>query len=269
MRDLTTSNVLGSDCKAIAAELCAQPELLAGVFLENSEKLMPDEQAKVDQVKRFTGVRSASDEQRLLLVGALRLLGASDREIARTCGVSRNSVPVLLRELERTGRVEPLKDRLVKVVGDNAERSSLLLRDLMEKGLDGEVSMELAAMLKAVGSVNCFQVEKFQLLTGQATERVETVVAAGRDEIERFLRESAVDIEAVTVKGDSKSVGFSVNAYEIQNKYAAVTELSRDKQPADDGSGAQVQDVAGVAGERSAAGDTGGGDVPPPSQRHD
>ena len=255
MKDLTTSKVFASDCKAIAAELCSQPELMAGVFLENDERLMPDEQAKVDKVKRFTGARSTSDEKRLLMVGALRLLGASDREIARACGVSRNSVPVLLRELERTGRVEPLKDRLVKAVGDNAERSSILLKVLMERGLDGDVSQELAAMLKAVGGVNCFQLEKLQLLTGQATERIETVVAAGRDEIERFLRSAATSIEAVTVTEDSKSSGLAANAGEIAATAIDVTDVSLAGE--DLAGGDQVQ--AGAGGNAAAATDTRGG----------
>lgn len=255
MKDLTTSKVFAGDCKTIAAELCSQPELMAGVFLENEEKLLPEERKRVDAVKRFTGARSTSDEQRLLMVGALRLLGASDREIARACGVSRNSVPVLMRELERTGRVEPLKDRLVKTVGDNAERSSILLKVLMERALDGEVSQELAAMLKAAGGVNCFQLEKLQLLTGQATERIETVVAAGRDEIERFLRSAATPIEAVTVTEDSKSSGLAANAGEIAATALDVTDVSRVGVGLDGGD--QAQD--GDGGSAAAATDTRGG----------
>jgi hypothetical protein len=221
MSDLSVNKVLGDDCKAIANELLQQPELLSAVFLEKQDRLTPEQEL---QVKRFTGARSARDDQRLVMVGALRLLGASDREIARSCGVSRNSVPVLLQELERSGRVEPLKERLVKVVGDNAERSSLLLRRLMENALDGQCDVDLASMIKAVGSVNCFQLEKYQLLTGQATERIETVAGAGRAEAEAWLRSCAVPIEAQV---DSKSVGDAEKLGVSGDVLPVVTDVTR------------------------------------------
>ena len=206
---------MGDECKALAGELLRQPELLRGVFLDTPKALTADEAQRVEVVKQYTGERSTSNDERLLFVGALRLLGASDREIERTCGVTRRTIPLLLQELERTGRVTPLKDRLVKLVGDNAERSSLLLRQLMEQAMDGQCDMDLAAMLKAVGSVNCFQVEKFQLLTGQATEIVEQRVAAGREEFERWWRESAIQIGPTTALADAESVASSWNAGEL------------------------------------------------------
>lgn len=211
MSDLTVSKVLGDDCRAIAADLLQQPELLGAVFLEKQQVLSPSEQERVDAVKRYTGARSTADDKRVLMVGALRMLGASDREIERSCGVTRRSIPVILAELERSGRVTPLKERLVSLVGDNAERSGLLLRELMERAFDGDRDMDMAAMLKAVGQVNVFQLDKLQLLTGQATERIETVVGAGRNEIESWLKSAATPISAQVVKEigqvDSESTG--------------------------------------------------------------
>lgn len=202
---------MGDECKALAAELLKQPELLAGVFLDSAPAI-PESETLVAAAKQYTGARSTTDDNRLLMVGALRLLGASDREIESACGVTRRTIPVLLAELERTGRVTPLKDRLIRVVGDNAERSGLLLRKLMERGMDGTCDMDLAAMLKAVGQVNDFQIEKFQLLTGQATERVEQVVGAGREDFERWWRESATPI---TAQVDIASTDSPRNAEEI------------------------------------------------------
>lgn len=224
MKTLTPSNVLGNECKALAAELVKQPELLAGVFLDSATAL-PSSQQIVGAVKEYTGTRSTTADDRLLMVGALRLLGASDREIERSCGVTRRSIPVMLAELEASGRVTPLKDRLVKLVGDNAERSSLLLRALMERGLDGICNIDLAAMIKAVGSVNSFQVEKFQLLTGQATEIVETRTGAGREEVERWWREMATPIKASV---ESESTALQGNTADSAMNPAADTSLIPD-----------------------------------------
>jgi hypothetical protein len=192
---LTTTQVLGDECKAIADELLKQPELLAGVFLD-SQPPLPDDQTIVGAVKQYNGNRSTTDDDRLLMVGALRVLGASDREIERACGVTRRTIPVLLEALEKSGRVTPLKERLIKLVGDNAERSSLVLRKLLEDAQEGRCNLDLAAMLKAVGAVNVFQLEKFQLLTGAATERIETVVGGGREEFERWWKETAVPVDS-------------------------------------------------------------------------
>ena len=222
MKDLTALK-LGDDCQAIAAELLNQPELLGAVFEDKKLLLTPSEQERVATIKRYTGERSTADDQRLLMVGALRLLGATDREIERSCGVTRRTIPVLLAELERSGRVTPLKERLVRLVGDNSERSSQLLRKLMEQAMDGEGDQDLASMIKAVGSVNCFQLEKFQLLTGQATERIEQVAGAGRAEVESWLKSAATPIEAVTLPADSKSTGLAANDGEIVEVVSADT----------------------------------------------
>jgi hypothetical protein len=146
------------------------------------------------------------NDERLVLVGAMRLLGASDREIEEGCakrgfGLTRRSIPALLRALERSGRITPLRERLIHWTGDNAEASALVLSQLLGRAADGQVSIELAAMLKAVGTVACFAVEKHQLLTGQATERIETVSDAGRAEIERWMAE----VRDVSPANDSES----------------------------------------------------------------
>lgn len=264
MSELTVSKVLGDDCRAIAADLLQQPELLGAVFLEKQQVLSPSEQERVDAVKRYTGARSTSDDKRVLMVGALRMLGASDREIERSCGVTRRSIPVILAELERSGRVTPLKERLVSLVGDNAERSGLLLRELMERAFDGERDLDMAAMLKAVGQVNVFQLDKLQLLTGQATERIETVVGAGRNEIESWLKSAATPISAqVTAEigqVDSESTGAVAETGVSDVVLEPVTALERQN-------GAELDQSApsGAAGEGGRNAKTeGGGDALPP-----
>jgi hypothetical protein len=162
--------------------------------------------------ERYTGSRAVRDEARVDLVAALRLLGASDRQIARTAGCDVRLIPLLLTEAETRGRIPALKERVSRLAGSNAEDSGLLLRELLNRGLNGEVSPELAAMLKSTATVLGITVEKVQLLTGGATERIEQVAAAGRDEAEawaasiRRAREAAIEAEVV-VPIDCESAG--------------------------------------------------------------
>ena len=132
------------------------------------------------------------------------------------------------------------------------QRSSLLLRALMEKGMDGEVSVELAAMIKSVGSVNCFQVEKFQLLTGQATEIVEQRNGAGREEFDRWLKESAL---AVPAQVDSESTGGGAITGGLVADLPAVTAAPRQDV------GDQDEVTGAAAGMEQAGGGSDGGGV--------
>ncbi len=183
------------DCESVARDLMRQPELLAQVFDEPAAEPV----AKAPAVQRYTGARSTLDEQRNLKIGALRLLGASDREIARACGCTTRTIPVVLRDLEKAGRLTALKERLAMAVGDNAERTQLVLRRLLDRALDGESDMDLAAMIKSAATAAGILTEKVLLLTGNATEIVDVRVRAGRSEIEEFAREFAVPIEAQVV----------------------------------------------------------------------
>ena len=139
------------------------------------------------------------------MVGALRLLGATDRQIEAACHVTRRSIPVILADLEKTGRVTPLKDRLALLIGDNAERAAIALRELLDQAVDEPASIELAGMIKAVATAVGITVEKHALLTGGATERIETMVGAGRGEIEAWAREFAIPVESVSRPVDTPS----------------------------------------------------------------
>ena len=204
MKQVTTVSVLGNECERVAGELLKQPDLLAGVFEESNGKILPESQQITGEAKKYTGERSTSDDQRLLMVGALRCLGASDREIERACGVTRRSIGVMMEALEKSGRVTPLKERLTRLVGVNAEQSSIVLRKLLDKADAGACDIDLAAMVKSVGQVNSFLVEKLQLLTGQATEIRGTVTGGGRAEFEAWLRDSAIPVESESTAQQAK-----------------------------------------------------------------
>lgn len=177
-------------CLALANELTKGPALF-------------DEFGKpTDSVLRYTGSRLLGDTERCIFVGALRLLGCSDRQIAAVAQCDVRSIPLMLVEAEKTGRIPALKDRLIQFTGQNAERAQIALAELLERAT-GNVTMELAAMIKAVATAGGINTQNTQLLTGSATEIVQVRVSAGREEIERWARENFIDVTPV----DQQSTG--------------------------------------------------------------
>ncbi len=237
------------DCESVARDLMSQPELLARVFDEPAAEPEP----KAQTVQRYTGARSTLDEARNLKVGALRLLGASDREIARACGCTTRTIPIVLRDLEKAGRLTALKERLAMLTGDNAERAQLALRGLLDRAQDGESDMDLAAMIKSTATAAGILTDKALLLTGNATEIVEVRVRAGRDEIEEFARAHAVPIEAEVRPIESESIAGARIAGELPTndapRYSADTGKAGERMPG--------QVVAATAGEPSIPGADG------------
>lgn len=157
-----------------------------------------------DAVVRYTGGRTTRDPERVAFVGALKLLNYSDRQIAALAKCDVRSISVMVEDLERTGRIPALKERLIGIVGRNAEQTGILVDQLVSEALAGDRTLELSAMLKAAGQVADKLVEKNQLLTGAATERIETVNAAATEEREAWFRANAIPIEAAV---DSESSG--------------------------------------------------------------
>ena len=192
----------------VVQELLQQQELISELLPEERPRtFLADLPGSSPAVKRYTGARSTQPEheERNLMVGALLLLGATDRQIEAACHVTRRSIPVILADLEKTGRVTPLKDRLALLIGDNAERAAIALRELLDQAVDEPASIELAGMIKAVATAVGITVEKHALLTGGATERIETMVGAGRGEIEAWAREFAIPVESVSRPVDTPS----------------------------------------------------------------
>lgn len=222
MNQDTPKDISRQTAMDVAREMISEPHLFSE--FDGIDGFSPPAQT----VQRYTGERSTQDEQKMLKVGAMRLLGASDREIEQCCGVTRRTIPVLLAELEKRGRITPLKQRLAMATGDNAERANIALRFLLErvghtttktitvKGEEIEVedhgiSVELAAMIKAVSTALGITTEKVLLLTGQATEIVETRVGAGREAFDAWWKEAVTPIQATVTSAtpptDSASDG--------------------------------------------------------------
>lgn len=183
------------DCAALALELARQPEFFAPYRSE-----MPEKEPLLILSPRYTGARS-DDEATNLRVGAMRLLGMSDRAIERECGIDRRTIPWRIAWLEKFSRIPAVKDRLAMRTGELAERSAMVLGTLLDRAQD-EVTLELAQMIKAVATAHGITAEKMLLLTGQATEIVEHRIGAGRAEIEAWALENAVEVEVIPTPKD-------------------------------------------------------------------
>ena len=181
------------NCLELALELTKGPELF-------------DARGKpTSTAERYNGKRVANDDERSLMVGALRLLQCSDRQIASVVKCDVRSIPLMLRAAEKSGRIPALKERLSAMTGENAERAQIALRALLERASTGEGDVDLASMIKAVATAGGINTTNFQLLTGGPTEILELKVGAGREEIDAWARSLAIPIEATTTAVDLES----------------------------------------------------------------
>ena len=205
-----------------------------------------------EAILRYTGDRVIQDEERCLMVGALRLLECSDRQIAKAVGCDVRSIPLMLRSAEKGGRIPALKERLAQLTGSNAERAQLALAQLLNRAADGNGDIDLAAMIKAVATAGGINTQNLQLLTGGPTEILELKVGAGRAEIEEWARSLAVPIEA-TVSTPQDSTSRAEAAKPLQTQANPAT--------------GHVEDTAASGPNPPAAGDPtrgpGAGGVPP------
>lgn len=194
-------------CGEVAFDLIAQPE-----FFERNGHDRPSISGAM-AIERYTGKR-CDDELTNLKVGAMRLIGMSDRAIERECGVDRRTIPWRLAALLRTSRIPAVRERLEAITANNAEASGLVLSDLLQRCMTDKESIELAGLIKAVATAHGISVEKYQLVTGGATERLEVMVPrAGRESGEDWLK-SALRVDAV----DCSSTASTANTNEIVDK---------------------------------------------------
>lgn len=233
----------------VARELLEQPQLFSEFDGIPGLSPAPSQSA----IARYTGERSTGSQHDLrnLKVGALRLLGASDREIEQACGVTRRTIPLILAALEKAGRITPLKERLALLTGDNAERANIALRQLLDRVGDNDGSLELASMIKAVSQAMGISVEKHLLTTGQATEIVETRSGAGRAEFDAWWNDQVKPIQA-TVTPSSESA----SAADI-----AISEERTQSEAVRDGSDTATRDPQSERMDDPPGPDRGGGDA--------
>ncbi len=230
-------------CLELATELSKQPALFSS---------LGEPTAALD---RYTGARVANDNDRCLMAAALRLLQASDREIAAAVKCDVRSIPLMLRAAERTGRIPALKDRLVTLVGANAESSSIALQRLLDDSIHFGPTDERAGMIKAVATALGITTEKYLLLTGSATEILEVRVATGREDMEAWAKANAIPVE---VSIDLESPAKVANTQQMQGCLGDGHGLVTTKTTGD-GMDAGTSAAGGCRGGGRAAAGAGGG----------
>ena len=202
--EVRSVNPVLSACEAAADALVSQPSLFS-IPAPSSPEIL----TVATRPREFTGAITTRDERLVLLVGALRELRVSDREIARRCGIARESIPALVRAAEASGQLRPLKERLVGLLGDLAEQSGHALLELVEEsraGMSTQRSEVVTSLIRGLGPVLGIATEKLQLLTGQATEIVVTKRDPGLDdELTAWLRARPIDVTPDTAPPDPQS----------------------------------------------------------------
>jgi hypothetical protein len=202
--EVRSVNPVISACEAAADSLVSQPSLFPAAAPSS-----PDIMAVSTRPREFSGAITTKNERLVLLVGALRELRVSDREIARKCGIARESIPALVRAAEQSGQLRPVKERLVGLLGDLAEQSGHALLELVEESRNpmGEGRSEVvSSLIRGLGPVLGIATEKLQLLTGQATEIVVTKRDPGLDdELTAWLRARPIDVTPDTGAPDAQS----------------------------------------------------------------
>lgn len=236
---------LGAVAADVAMQLVSQPDLFPAVPRDGGAPLL----SPANAVRRVpSGKILAQDEERCLLVAALRELGLSDRKISTMTGVARESIGPILMRMERTGKVRPLKERLAGAIGLLAEESTQAARELVQSLRDGDRSEGVTMALRALGPMVGITAEKVQLLTGGPTEILETRVAAAPEDEAAFLARLTARAEAdlaartvdVTPPTDSESDGHPCNTLPVNGHSDGDT--ARD-------TGSPVQEPA-LAGDR-------------------
>jgi hypothetical protein len=94
------------------------------------------------------------------------LMGDSDRRIARDLQISRNSIKAVESVMAASGKLEPLKQRLLKDLGEVAVLSLSRYKEALEDDL---VSPQFLMVGAAIA------IDKKELLAGGVTSRVEAV----------------------------------------------------------------------------------------------
>lgn len=197
--------LLSGVCAAVAADLVSQPAL----FPAESPQRSPSGSAPLFPAVRgqYSGARVTLDEDRVRLVGGLKLLGLSDRKIASVAQCARESIPQMVAEAERRGWIRPIKERLTASLGALAEDAVSASRKIVEDIRDGKADEGAVLALRALGPMVGITTEKLLLLTGQPTEIRETREAADPAAHRAWLARLAPTVLDVTPVPDSESGG--------------------------------------------------------------
>lgn len=135
------------------------------------------------------------------IVDALQDGTASQRQIARWCQCSRNTVRVVFERIAQSN-VEPLRRKLA---ADNFSVASLTNDRMKEMLLDDDQAKKIPFQQLAVAQA--VAIDKGQLLTGEATQRIEHVQGPSREDFERQYEDSLKEADVIEVGPAMRSEG--------------------------------------------------------------
>jgi len=198
------------DLESLVREVESQPELFDAP--EDREILREARECLSGGVFAFTGSTVQKDERRAMRIVILRLAGVSKREIARRIGCSRNVIDAVMEQMERAGKVEPIKDRLPKLLGQMAEDAAERARDLIH---EGDISNETAGMLKSLGVLAGIGSDKVHgaaaNVSGDLHLHQHVHLAGSQDPLRDYLRQRSEALGGVATESNAGgSVGNSL-----------------------------------------------------------
>ena len=137
------SSVQQIDPLSVVADY-GQGDLFGAAFFAESEADL----IRAARTYRHNGERVGADQARCAAIVAAKTLGWSDRRIAETLHVSRNSISHAVRALEQAGSLEPVKDRVMRSVAELTEVTLGRLREVLDS--DGDLDPDLAGLIKSL-----------------------------------------------------------------------------------------------------------------------
>lgn len=225
MSDLVQSDGGGSgrlDLVELTSHLASQPEL----FGADQVPIEADTLRAARQFSVFTGTTVCRHESRALAIAALRLAGVPKREIARQLGCSRNTIDAVMGVLEERGKIEPVKERLPRLLATAAAEAAEFVRDLVA---DREVSADRAAMIRALGVVAGIGADKVLAASTQVSGdlHLHQHVHVNQDPVADWLRRRAESLAT-----DSESPASPANVLEIKDASPAPVAETAVSEPA-------------------------------------
>ena len=176
-------------------------ELAEAVSLQPSLFSLPAVQDRelIATAPRFTGKIATKDEARCAEIARRYLQGESRRDIAEAVGCSRNTIPVVIRELERAGKLEPLKEMVLRDLGEAVREQVAWNQEIIQAR---EVTTEAAAILKAGWVGAGVYLDKVSGPAVSVHLHEHRVQAVGEDVLKRY--QEALNAGASAVKSDAQ-----------------------------------------------------------------
>jgi transposase-like protein len=186
--DVATTGPGRVDFSAIADQLVSQPSLFDAATLP-----VEMDTVRAARIFAFSGTTTCNSrhETRAMTIAALRLAGVSKREVARQLSCSRNTIDAVMDVLEERGKIEPLKEKLPRLLSAAAAEAAEWARELID---ERAVSTEVAATLKALGVLAGIGADKVVAAAAQVAGDLhlhQHVHLEGSDPTRDYLRQRA------------------------------------------------------------------------------